>query len=329
MKRLLLTFVTALCVFAAGLEARAQDKFPSKPIKIIVAFAPGSATDIFARLLAEHMRGFVGQNVIVENKPGAFGIVAIEEMARSRPDGHTLMLGNISTSVLTPLLYAKKFTINYDKDVTPVSRIGLLPNFFAVSTKDMAVNTLPEFIAFAKARPGKVRYASSGVGSFPHYDSEILARRAGLQMEHIPIKEGPPVIIRDMMTGDIHASFLNVATSAPMVKSGQLKALAVTTDERLPDYPNVPTMKELGFPGVGTSLWSMLYAPGATPPDVLEALHAAVTKTLNSDGLKAAYRTQNITPTPTKSLAETREWLNAQMDTWKKTIAEVKIDMEP
>src|SRR4051812_23048675 len=144
MRRFGLAALAVLLALVTGGPAGAQDKFPNRPLKIIAAFAPGSATDIFARLLAEHMRAVVGQNVIVENKPGAFGIVAIEEMARAKPDGHTLMIGNISTSVLTPLLYAKKFSINYEKDVTPVSRIGLLPNFFGVTTVGLNTKTLPE-----------------------------------------------------------------------------------------------------------------------------------------------------------------------------------------
>ena len=318
----------ALVMAALGSSAVAQEKYPSKPIRIITAFAPGSATDIIARLLAEQLKQVVGQNVVVENKPGAFGIVAIEEMARSRPDGHTVMIGNVSTSAITPLLYPKKFSIDYEKSVVPVSRVGVLPNFFVVTTKGLPVNTLPEFIAYAKQWPGKVKYSSSGVGSFPHYDTEILAWRAGIEMVHIPIKEGPPVIIRDMLTGDIQASFMNVATSAALVRSGQLKPLAVVTEERLPEYPDVPTMKELGFPGVGTPLWSMMFAPAGTPNDVLVTLHAAVTKALNSDALKESYKKQLITPTPTASLNETTAWLRDEMAKWSKIMSEVKIEIE-
>jgi len=327
MQRLVSWILTALCVVTAG-AAAAQDKFPTRPIKIIVAFAPGSATDVTARLLAEHMRPIVGQNVLVENKPGAFGIVAIEEMARAKPDGHTVMIGNVSTSALTPRLYRKLFSIDYEKEVTPVSRVSVLPGFWMISPKHLPVKTLPEFIAYAKQRPGQIRYSTTGVGAFTHYEAEVFSRRAGIEMVHIPMKEGPPAMVRDMLTGDIHIASMTMPTAAGLVSAGQLRPLAVVTEQRVPEYPDVPTMAELGFPRVGTPNWSMMFAPAATPRPVLEALHAAVSKTLNSDGLKEAYRKQLIYPTPSASLEDTQQWLKTEMERWARVMNEVKIEID-
>jgi tripartite-type tricarboxylate transporter receptor subunit TctC len=327
MKRVLAALFATSCVFAVTLAAQAQEKFPNRPVRIITAFAPGSATDIIARVVGEQMRQTLGQGVIVENRPGAFGIIAIEEMARAKPDGHTVMVGNVSTSIITPLLFAKKFSINYEKDVVPVARVAAIPNFLLVTTKDFPPKTLPEFIEYAKARPGKLRFASSGMGSFPQYDMEILAKRAGLDMIHIPMKEGPPGIMKDMAAGDIQASFINVASSAALVKSGQLRPLAVVTEERLPEYPDVPTMKELGFAGIGTVLWSAMFAPAGTPPDVIDTLHAAVNAALASSQAQETFKKQLIRPIPAASVQETRTWLRDEMDKWVRITGEIKIDI--
>ncbi len=322
---LLLTLLMGLLAWAPALQA--QEKFPNRQIKIVVAFAPGSATDVTARILAEAMRPVVGQTVIVENKPGAFGIIAIEEMARSKPDGHTLMLGNVSTSALTPKLYRKRFSIDPDKDITPVSRISQMPGFFVVSTKHMPAKTIQEFIAYAKERPGKVRYATSGVGSFPHYDGEVFQRRAGIKMDHIPMKEGPPAMVKDILSGDLHIAAMTMATAAGLVKAGELRPLVVW-DQRVPEYPDVPSMADVGFPGVGTPLWSMLFAPAATPKPVLDALHDAVTKALNSDQLKEGYKRQLIAPTTSASVDDARQWLAKEMERWDRIMSEIKIELE-
>src|SRR6266700_3597117 len=160
MKRLGLLFLLVFAV--SGVEVAAQDKYPSKPIKVVVPFGPGSATDIVMRIVGEHMRPILGQPFVIENKPGAFGIIAVEEMARSRPDGYTLQVGNPGTNVLTPIIYKKKLNIDYDRDVLMITRLGEVPLVLAVTTKDFPPKTYAEFIAYAKERPGKVRYASVG-----------------------------------------------------------------------------------------------------------------------------------------------------------------------
>src|SRR5690349_20461952 len=270
-KRLALLLVSLACV-AAG-AAAAQDKYPARPMKVLVPYAPGGAVDIVTRIVTEQMRQTLGQTFVVENKPGAYGILAIQDMARARPDGYTIMFGNNNANVITPILYAKKFTIDYDRDVVPVARVADVPAFLLATKRDFPPTDFAEFVAYARKNPGKLRFGSVGVGSFPQFDMEVLSRRVGIEMIHLPNKNGATGMLNDLVRGDAQVSFLNLATSGPMVRAGQLRPLAVVTEQRLPEYPDVPTLAELGYPGVGTLQWLALFAPSGVRKDVIETLH--------------------------------------------------------
>ena len=325
MKRLAILLLSAGCLAVAG-GAAAQDKFPSKPVKVVVPFGPGSATDIVMRIVGEHMRPILGQPVVIENKPGAFGIIAIEDMARSRPDGYTLQVGNPGTNALTPIIYKKKFKIDYDKDVLMVTRLSEVPLVLAATTKDFAPKTYAEFIAYAKANPGKVRYASVGIGSNNHYDTEAFAKWAGIQMLHMPNKGGGAAITNDLVTGDAQVAFVNAASSGGVIKGGQLRALAVMADERVPEYADVPTLRELGY-AHGKGLWSALYAPAATPRDVLETLHKAAVQSLKSEPVTTAFKKQMIKAVPSASIDEAKAWDKTETAYWKKLTEEMKVEL--
>jgi len=323
----LVSLMIALCV-ALGAPASAQDKFPSRPIKIIVPYAPGGATDIVARVLGDRLRDAIGATIVVENKPGAYGILALEQMARATADGYTLMIGNVSTNAITPILYRDKLHIDYGRDVVPVMRLVDIPEFLLVTTKNFAPTTVAEFVAFAKQNPGKVNYGSVGVGSYPDYDMSLFALRAGdLKMQGIPNKSGASGVLTDMLSGSTHAAFLNVASSAGMVQAGELRPLALVNRERLPAYPDVPTMKEAGFDGVGTLAWQALFAPAGTPKEVLETLRKAMTEALASPAVTATFAKQNFNRVPTASLEAAKTWLADEMARWKKITEEVKIDI--
>ncbi|MFL6933376.1 MAG: Bug family tripartite tricarboxylate transporter substrate binding protein [Xanthobacteraceae bacterium] len=325
MKRVCL--VLAAVLLACAGTAMAQDKYPSKPVKILVPYAPGGATDIITRVVSEQLRQSLGQPFVVENKAGAFGILALEEMAKSRADGYTLMVGNVSTNAITPVLFKEKLKIDYDKDVVSVTRMATLPSFFIATAKDFAPKTLAEFVDYAKKNPGKVRYTSAGVGSFPHFDTEIFAKRAGIDMVHIPIKAGASGMLNDLVNGDVQVAFINVATTGAMVKAGSLKPLAVVSEHRLAEYPDVPTMAEAGYPGVGTLHWQSMLAPAATPKDVIDTLHKAVGEALQTSQVQEAFKKQLIEATPSKSPEEAKAWLANEIATWKKITGEIKIEM--
>jgi tripartite-type tricarboxylate transporter receptor subunit TctC len=327
MHRFILVLLSLFTLAVANVEAAAQDKYPSRPVKILVPFGAGSATDIVIRIIGEQMRQNLGHPIIVDNKPGAFGIVAIEEMARSKPDGYTLQVGNVGTNAVTPVLYRKKLSIDYERDVVPVARLTDVPLFFVATTKSFPPTSLAELVEYARQHPGKVRYASVGVGSNNHFDMEIFAKRAGLEMIHIPIKAGGAGMTNDLVTGDSQIGLVNIASAGSMIKAGQLRALAVVSDQRLTEYPDVATMAELGYPGVGTPLWSGLFAPAGTPKDVLEMLHKSVIQALNSAPVQDAFKKQVIRAVPTASLDEARTWLKDEMAAWSRIVSEVKVEL--
>jgi tripartite-type tricarboxylate transporter receptor subunit TctC len=326
MRGLRIVVLSALVLAAGASELAAQDRYPAKPIKVIVPFGPGSATDIVIRIVGEHMRPVLGQPVLVENKPGAFGIIAIEEMARSRPDGYTLQIGNPGTNVITPLIYKKKMKVDYDREVVMVTRLGEVPLVLAATVKDFLPKTYADFIAHAKANAGKVRYASVGVGSNNHYDMEAFAKWAGIEMLHLPNKGGGAAITNDLVTGDAHVAFVNAASSSGVIKAGQVRALAVMADERLPDYPDVPTLKELGYT-TGKGLWSALYAPAATGREVLETVRKSAAQSLASEPVQSAFKKQMIKAVPNSSLEDAAEWNRAETAYWRKITEEVKIEL--
>jgi tripartite-type tricarboxylate transporter receptor subunit TctC len=323
MRRLTIPVLALLGLATAS--AHAQDKYPSHPIRVMVPFGAGSATDITIRIVGEQFRQIAGQGFVVENKPGVFGILAIEEMVKSPADGYTLEVGNAGTNVLSPIIYKSKFKFDYDNDVTVVTRLGTIPLILAATTKDFEPKTYAEMIAYAKAHPGAVRYASVGVGSNNHYDTEAFAQWAGIKLYHVPNKGGGGAITNDVVRGDVQIVFVNAASSAGLAKAGLIRVLAVMADERLPDYPDAPTLKELGYTA-GEGLWSALYAPARTPRDVLETLHGATVRALKSDAVKTTFEKQMIKAVPDATIAEAQAWSKRESAHWRELTERVKID---
>jgi tripartite-type tricarboxylate transporter receptor subunit TctC len=323
MKRVLLALSSILVLSAI---AQAQDKYPSRPVRVMVPFAAGSATDITIRIIGEQMRHQTGHGFLVENKPGVFGILAIEEMAKPPYDGYTLQVGNAGTNVLSPLIYKSKFKIDYGSDVTMVTRLGEIPLILAATTKDFEPKTYREFIAYAKANPGQVRYASVGVGSNNHYDTEAFAQWAGIKLYHVPNKGGGGAITNDVVRGDVHVVLVNAASSAGLAQSGMIRVLAVMAEARLPEYPDAPTLKELGY-SAGKGLWSALYAPAKTPRDVLDTLHRQTVQALNAEPVQTTFKKQMIKAVPDASIAAAQAWDKLETAHWKELTEQVKIEL--
>jgi tripartite-type tricarboxylate transporter receptor subunit TctC len=326
--RSVMAVASVVLVSLAATSAPASADYPIKPVRIVVPYAPGGATDLVARVLGEQMKKILGQAFVIENKPGAFGILAIEEMTRGKADGYTLMIGNVTTNAMTPVLFPKKFSIDYGREVVAVSNLVDIPAFFLVTAKDFPPNTVAEFVAHARRHGGKLRYASAGVGSYPHFDMALFAKRANLDMVHIPNKAGGTGMLKDMATGDAHASFVSVATSLPLIKAGLIRAIAVVNPTRLPEYPDLPTMAEVGYPDIGTLAWQGMFAPAGTPRPVLETLHKAVLRAMDTDTVKEAFQKQYFNLVPNKSVADAGAWLAAELSHWKKISDDAKIDLE-
>jgi tripartite-type tricarboxylate transporter receptor subunit TctC len=248
-------------------------------------------------------------------------------MARSKPDGYTLMVGNVSTNAITPVLFKSKFKIDFEQNVVSVSRLAIYPSFLVTTTHNFDVKSVADLVAYGKKNPGKLRYTSAGVGSFPHFDTEVFSRRAGMDTVHIPNKSGAAGMINDLVVGDVQFAFLNVASGAGMIKAGKLRPLAVLAEKRLAAYPDVPTLAEAGFPGVGTLHWQSMLAPAKTPKPVLETLQKAIAEAAKSPQLQEAFSKQFVSVSPNASLEESQTWLKGQLDSWRKITSEVKIEL--
>jgi tripartite-type tricarboxylate transporter receptor subunit TctC len=320
--------LSAFCLALVAPGSLAQTPYPNKPIRVLVPYAPGGLTDVVARHFAEQLRKGLGQAVYIDNKPGASGILAIEEMARAKPDGYTLLIGNVSTNALTPVLLAKKMSIDYDKDVQIVARLADVPVFFLGTTIDFPPKTFAEFIDFAKKHPGKVRYGSAGAGSYQQINTEILAKRANIDLVHIPFKGGGAEILRDLANGDIHVSWFNITNPVGMMKSGRVRPLAVASDNRLAEYPDVPTITEVGIPGVKAVQWVAAFAPSGTAPEIVETLHGAFAAATRVPELQDAFHRGGMVASPPGSLADARAWLRDEMASWRQIVDELKISVE-
>jgi tripartite-type tricarboxylate transporter receptor subunit TctC len=257
--------------------------YPTKPIRIVVPFPPGGATDILARDVAQKLTEAWGQQVIVDNRPGAGGNIGSELVARSAPDGYTLEMGTVGTHAINASLYAK---MPYDhlKDFVPVILVAGVPNVLVVNSA-LPVNSVAELIAYAKANPGKLNFASSGSGTSIHLSAELFKVMAGVQMTHIPYKGSAPAL-QDLLGGQVQLMFDNLPPSLPQIKAGKLRALAVTTATRAPALPDVPTVAEAGLPGFESSSWFGLLAPAGTPPAIVVKLNAEVAKWLATPDAK-------------------------------------------
>jgi len=328
MSRFAAILFSLLAALGAASGAGAADKYPDRPVKVLVPYAPGGATDIVARIVGDAFQKVTGQSFVVVNKPGAFGLLAIDEMTKAAPDGYTLMIGNVSTNAITPIIYAKKLTSDYSKSVVAVTNLIDVPAFFLVTTaNNFPPKTIAEFIDYAKKNPGKVRYGTVGVGSYPHYDMAYFAQRAdNLDLVALPNKNGASGVIQDMLRGDIQAAFLNVASTGGLVQSGKLRPLAVVNRTRLPEYPDLPTMQEAGFDGVGTIAWNGLFAPAATPKPTLEALFQAVQKAMAEPSAIEAFKKQHMDIATSKSLADAQSWLAGEIKRWQSITSTVTIE---
>ena len=257
------------------LGAAAEDKYPSKPIKLIVGFAPGGSADITARLFAERLRAELGQPFVVENRPGAAGNIASHFVAHSAGDGYTLMLAAAAQIVINPSLY-KKMSIDIAKDLAPITQLQVEHNLMVVGPQ-VPAKTVGEFIAFAKANPTDITFASPGNGSPAHLAGELMNQMAGLKMRHIPYKGSGPAL-NDLVAGHVTMAIDNMPALLPQVQGGKLRALAVASDRRAAAAPDIPTVAESGLKGYVVMAWKGLMAPATTPQPVIARLQAAVAK---------------------------------------------------
>jgi tripartite-type tricarboxylate transporter receptor subunit TctC len=266
--RALVGVAAALCIC---LPAAAQ--YPNKPIRLVVPFAPGGSSDIISRAFAQEMSKTLGQSVVVESKPGGAGNIAMQEVAKSAPDGYNVILTHVGTMAVNPAMFAR---LPYDpiKDFTPISMLASVPSLIVVHP-GVKANNLKELVALVKASPGKINYASAGNGSSGHLAMSYFAQTAGLDMQHVPYKGTGPMMT-DLLAGRLETTFTGMPPLLQHVKSGKLRPIAVGTAKRSSALPDVPTVAEQGYPGFETSQWYGLHAPAGTPREVIDRLVKAV-----------------------------------------------------
>jgi tripartite-type tricarboxylate transporter receptor subunit TctC len=313
--------IAAMTMIAVPLgTASAQTSYPTQTVRILVPYGPGGATDIAARVLAEGLTKELGQPVIVENKAGGSGIVAIQELVKAKPDGHTLLVGNVTTNMLNPLIKKNEMPVDAFKDIVPVTQLVTLPHIMVATKVNFPPNTLQEVVKYAKERPGELNHSSSGFLAYTHIDFLMLQDRAGIKMELVPLQAGAGGGQVDLINGDVQLAITNAATVAPFVQSGQLKAIAVTSDKRLPTLPDVPTFKESGYEGIGTNAWNAMFAPAGVPEDVLKRIHEATLKALASGDVKKKLEDMMFDIETNPSPQAAKEWLQAEVVKWSPVV---------
>jgi tripartite-type tricarboxylate transporter receptor subunit TctC len=311
--------INNLCIYLAlaafAVPALAQTSYPTRTVRLIVPSSPGGGTDISARILAPQLTQFLGQQVIVENRPGAGTMIGGEAVARAAPDGYTLLMG-ISTLAINPAMYKK---VPYDalKDLAPISQAVALSNVLVIHPS-LPSRNLKEFIAFAKARPGELNFASAGKGTSPHLSMELFLVLAKLKMLHVPYKGSGPGVT-DLIAGHVPVMMPNMLSAQPHIKSGRLRALGVTGSKRAPGADDIPTIAEAGVPGYEAVQWYGVLAPAGTPNDIISKLHAGVVRAVQNPDVRKRLMNDGAEPVGS-SPQQFAAYIRAETDKWAKVI---------
>ncbi|NYT78069.1 tripartite tricarboxylate transporter substrate binding protein [Alcaligenaceae bacterium] len=301
----------SLGLMTLGAAASASAAYPEKPVRLVVGFSAGGTTDVTARILSKELTEALGQAVIVENKPGAGSNIATDYVKRAKPDGYTLLMVAVTSTINQTLYKNVSFDLNTDFD--PVALAVRVPNILVVNP-NVPVKSVKELVDYAKANPGKLNFASSGSGTSIHMAGELFKMLAGVDIQHIPYKGSSPAVT-DLIGGQVDFMFDNMPSAWPQVEAGKLRALAVTTEARAENAPDLPTMQESGFPTFDVSSWFGVIAPKGTPADVVEKLNAAIRTALKIDDVKARLADLGAVPADTTP-AEFGQFIKSEVEGW-------------
>ena len=287
-----LLLACSMLIGASG--AGAQAPYPNRPITIVIGFSAGGTTDIIARLISDELRKALGQPIVIENKPGAGGNLGAEMVAKAKPDGYTLLMGSVGPLAVNASLY-KRMPFDNLKDLTPITLVAHVPNMLVVNPRTVPAQTFQEFVALAKANPGKYFYASTGSGTTSHLSGVLLNLQAGLDLTHVPYKGA--VALNDVLSGEsVQCMFATIPSAIQLVRGGKLRALAVTSLQRSGGVPNVPTIAESGYPGFDASSWFGLVGPAGLPREIALKLQSEVARILKIPALREKFIQQGADP---------------------------------
>jgi len=317
------TIVAAIALVLAA-SALAQGTYPSRPITMLVGFAPSGGTDIAARIIARKLSENIGQQVVVENRAGAGGNIAAEATAKATPDGHTILLSSVGPLTVAPHQIAS-LPYNPLTDLTPISMAVVFANVLVVHPS-VPANTLAEYVRLANSKPGSMTYGTSGIGGAGHLAGELLKITAKADLTHVPYKGGGPAM-SDLLGGQIRSSFASAPSAVPQVKAGKIRALATTGAARSASFPDVPTVAESGYPGYEATNWYAFVAPGRTPRDIVERLNREIVKALNTPETREQLLNNGMEPMPGTSEALARH-IEREFRVWGRVVKEAGIRAE-
>ncbi len=323
MPAVIVAALAAIAVLSLG-DARAQN-YPAKPIRLVVPYPAGGATDFFARLVFPKVGDALGQPVVVENRPGAGTAIGAAEVARSAPDGYTILLGDAGTYAFNPTLY-KKLSYDPAKDFAPISLTGRFALILAVNPSVLNVSSVDAFVQAAKQAPGKIDYGAPGPGSPIHLAMELFKQRAGITMTPIPYKGGADAL-SDLIGGRIGALFPDIATGLPQIRAGKIKALAVASEKRVAALPGLPTVGESGYPGFEAWAWQGFVAPAGTPHDVVMKLNGAFARVMADPAIKQRLSESGFEP-QTSTPEQFSAYMKSEIAKWAKVIHESNISLD-
>jgi tripartite-type tricarboxylate transporter receptor subunit TctC len=312
MKKLFLFFLFPIVAFA--------QTYPSRPVRMIIPFAPGGASDFVGRVMQPRLGELLGQPIVVENRAGASGNIGVEAAARSAPDGYTLFLGNIGTIAVNPAVFPK-LAVNPRTDLAAVIQVVDVPSVL-VANGAFSANSVKELVALAKASPGKLNYGSPGSGSVNRLEMELLRSAEGLDMVHVPYKGGAGPAVAGLMGGETHVMFTTAASAIGQVRGGKLKLLAVTSPRRMEQAPSAPTMVESGYPDFVTGSWQGVFVPAGTPRDIVEKLFTAIQSTMRTAEVAERLKNGGAEVVTSPAPAAFAEFVAAETQRWSRVVRE-------
>lgn len=315
----------AIAIFIMGIHSSfVFAQYPDRPIKMVVAYPPGGGTDIIARLIAPELGKQLGQNITIENRGGASGNIGTDAVVHSPPNGYTLLMGNIGPNAINVSIF-KKMPYNPEKDLMPIALVGITPNVL-ITAPEFPIKNIPDLIKLAKSQPGRINFPSAGNGTSSHLSGVLMNSMANIDMVHIPYKGGG-LAITDLLGGQVQVYFATIPAAMPFIKSGKVKAIAVTSETRSSALSDLPTIAESGLPGYSASTWYGLYAPKGTPNEVIDQIHKALMEVLKNPSVKEQMLQRGF-EVATTSPAQFATFIHSEIAKWAKVVKLAGIEPE-